>query len=50
VVYKLDTAGKMTIPHHFTGGADGGKSFALVVFDPNGNLYGVTQTGGKSGV
>jgi uncharacterized repeat protein (TIGR03803 family) len=49
VVYKLDTTAKMTILHHFTGGADGGKSFAPVVFDPNGNLYGVTQAGGQFG-
>src|SRR5215831_15786175 len=50
VVYKLDTTGNMTILHDFTGGeADGGQSYAPVVFDPDGNLYGTTQMGGKFG-
>jgi uncharacterized repeat protein (TIGR03803 family) len=49
VVYKLDTSGNMTILHHFTGGEDGGRSYAPVIFDPDGNLYGTTQAGGKFG-
>jgi uncharacterized repeat protein (TIGR03803 family) len=50
VVYKLDTTGNFTILHDFTGGAaDGGQSYAPLVFDPNGNLYGTTQMGGKFG-
>jgi uncharacterized repeat protein (TIGR03803 family) len=49
VVYKLDTSGNITILHHFTGGADGARTYAPVIFDPAGNLYGTTQAGGKFG-
>jgi len=34
--------------HLFTGGSDGGAPYAGVVFDPSGNLYLTTDTGGTS--
>jgi len=49
VVYKLDTAGQETVLHKFTGGADGGETFAGVVRDQAGNLYGTTTSGGTGG-
>jgi uncharacterized repeat protein (TIGR03803 family) len=50
VIYKIDTAGKETILHTFTGGVDDGKypSYTTVVFGPGGFLYGVTQEGGSA--
>jgi uncharacterized repeat protein (TIGR03803 family) len=48
-VYKLDTTGKETVLHSFTGGADGILPAAGLVRDPTGNLYGVTEVGGVSG-
>jgi len=47
VVFKLDTAGKETVLHSFTGGADGGHPYAGVILDPAGNLYGTAVNGGK---
>jgi uncharacterized repeat protein (TIGR03803 family) len=35
-----------TVLHTFTGGADGGSSFAGVILDSSGNLYGTTEMGG----
>jgi len=46
VVFKLDTAGKETVLHTFTGGADGGQPYAGVILDPVGNLYGTATAGG----
>jgi uncharacterized repeat protein (TIGR03803 family) len=46
VVFKLDTAGKETVLHTFTGGADGAFPQWGLVKDASGNLYGVTQEGG----
>jgi len=45
-VFKIDTTGKETVLHTFTGGADGGNPQARLVLDPSGNLYGTTQHGG----
>jgi uncharacterized repeat protein (TIGR03803 family) len=46
-VFKVDTTGKETILHSFTGGAaDGEYPFAGLVRDAAGNLYGTTQNGG----
>jgi uncharacterized repeat protein (TIGR03803 family) len=45
-VFKLDTAGKLTTLHAFTGNADGGNPFAGVILDTTGNLYGTTNYGG----
>jgi uncharacterized repeat protein (TIGR03803 family) len=44
--FKLDTTGKETVLHSFTGGADGGQPFAGLVRDAAGNLYGTTAGGG----
>lgn len=35
--------------HDFTGGSDGGYPIGDLVFDPSGNLYGVTDCGGSTG-
>jgi uncharacterized repeat protein (TIGR03803 family) len=49
VVFKLDTAGKLTVLHSFTGGSGDGKNpFAGLIRDSAGNLYGTTQNGGVS--
>jgi uncharacterized repeat protein (TIGR03803 family) len=45
-VYKLDTAGHLTVLYSFTGGSDGGDVSAGVIADPAGNLYGTTVFGG----
>jgi len=44
VVYKLDTSGNETILHTFTGGADGGYPYAVII-DSTGNLYGTAWFG-----
>jgi uncharacterized repeat protein (TIGR03803 family) len=46
VVFKLDTTGKETVLHSFTGGADGAFPSGGLIIDTSGNLYGVTQEGG----
>jgi uncharacterized repeat protein (TIGR03803 family) len=46
VVFKIDTTGKQTILHTFTGGADGQSPATPLVRDSAGNLYGVTESGG----
>ena len=48
-VYKLDPAGKETILHSFTDGADGAFPAAGLVRDAAGNLYGTTPRGGSVG-
>ena len=45
VVFKLDTTGKLTVLHAFTGGSDGGNPDS-VVLDGAGHLYGTAATGG----
>jgi uncharacterized repeat protein (TIGR03803 family) len=49
-VFKLEKAGKETILHSFAGppdgGGDGAYSYAGVIRDSAGNLYGVTGAGG----
>jgi uncharacterized repeat protein (TIGR03803 family) len=45
-VFKLDSTGKETVLHTFTGGADGANPYAGVVADPEGDLYGTTPFGG----
>ena len=49
VVFKVNTAGKGTVLHTFTGGADGGGPYAGVIRDSAGNLYGTTSWGGTAG-
>ncbi len=48
VVFKLDTTGKETVLHSFTGGADGGFPWAGLTMDSAGNLYGVATGGGDT--
>jgi uncharacterized repeat protein (TIGR03803 family) len=45
-VFKLDTNGKETILHRFTGKSDGMEPMADLALDPAGNLYGTTEYGG----
>src|ERR1017187_8717518 len=49
VVFKLDKAGQETVLYAFTGGADGGYSYAGVIRDSAGNLSGTTSSGGTAG-
>jgi uncharacterized repeat protein (TIGR03803 family) len=46
VVFKVDREGKESVLYSFTGGADGAETFAGVVRDEQGNLYGTTYFGG----
>jgi uncharacterized repeat protein (TIGR03803 family) len=49
-VFKLDASGTETVLYNFTGGADGGNpSWASLLRDSAGNLYGTTPVGGSSG-
>src|SRR5271165_6041016 len=49
-VFKLDTTGKETVLHSFTGTkGDGSAPQAGLVRDMQGNLYGTTTSGGASG-
>ncbi len=47
VVFKLDRRGDESVLYNFTGGADGSITFAGVVRDAAGNLYGTTGFGGN---
>jgi uncharacterized repeat protein (TIGR03803 family) len=42
VVYKLDSGGRETVLHSFTGGTDGASPWAGVIRDTAGNIYGTT--------
>ena len=46
VVFKLDTTGKETVLHAFTGGEDGSYPVYNLIRDAAGNLYGTTNEGG----
>ncbi len=46
VVFKIDSTGKETVLHRFTGGADGAFPAAALVRDAAGALYGTTLSGG----
>jgi uncharacterized repeat protein (TIGR03803 family) len=46
-VFKLDTTGKETVLHTFTGKKDGANAFALVR-DAAGNFYGTAESGGDT--
>jgi uncharacterized repeat protein (TIGR03803 family) len=46
VVFKLDAAGKETVLHNFTGGADGAFPWAGMTMDSAGDLYGTAAFGG----
>ena len=45
-IFLLDPAGNMHFLHQFTGGADGANPVGPLVQDAQGNLYGVTHSGG----
>lgn len=46
-VYEVNTSGKETVLHSFTGaGGDGAYPYGDLVFDAAGNLYGTTEMGG----
>jgi uncharacterized repeat protein (TIGR03803 family) len=48
-VFKVDSAGNLTILYTFSGGADGGDPNAYLLFDAKGNIFGTTGLGGNSG-
>jgi uncharacterized repeat protein (TIGR03803 family) len=48
VVFKLDTTGKETVLHSFTGGKDGAFPWPGLTMDAAGNLYGVAEEGGDA--
>jgi hypothetical protein len=48
VVFKLDTHGRETVLHTFTGGADGANPSANLLLDEDGNVYGTAQDGGDT--
>lgn len=50
VVFEMDPAGNETELYSFTGGTDGGFSYAGVTRDSAGNLYGTANIGGLSGL
>lgn len=45
-VFELDTSGKETVLHRFTGKRDGMDPVADLTVDSSGNLYGTTEYGG----
>jgi len=49
-VFKVDSTGKETILHRFSGGADGAYPTGGLVLDYKGNVYGTTSSGGSGGV
>jgi uncharacterized repeat protein (TIGR03803 family) len=44
-IYKLDTSGKFTVLHTFSGPGDGSEPLGLII-DSDGNLYGIAGSGG----
>jgi uncharacterized repeat protein (TIGR03803 family) len=48
VVYRVDTAGRLTVLYTFSGGADGGTPYAGLMHDAACNLYGTAQSGGAA--
>jgi uncharacterized repeat protein (TIGR03803 family) len=48
-VFKVSSAGNVTVLYSFTGGVDGGYPWAGLVRDSADNLYGTTETGGANG-
>jgi uncharacterized repeat protein (TIGR03803 family) len=46
IVFKVDTTGKKTVLHAFTGGSDGSSPSGGLVLDAAGNLYGTASAGG----
>jgi uncharacterized repeat protein (TIGR03803 family) len=48
VVFEIDSTGRYTVLHAFTGGADGGNPHASVILGADGYLYGTTWGGGPA--
>jgi len=48
-VFSLTRAGGYSILHSFTPGTDGAAPNGGVIFDPSGNMYGTTRSGGTVG-
>jgi uncharacterized repeat protein (TIGR03803 family) len=48
IVFKLDTTGRETGLHTFSGGSDGSDPWAALTMDSNGNLYGTAALGGDT--
>jgi uncharacterized repeat protein (TIGR03803 family) len=48
-VFKVDTSGKETVLHVFTGSPDGAYPLGGLTRDQEGNLYGTTNSGGSYG-
>jgi uncharacterized repeat protein (TIGR03803 family) len=50
VIFKVTTAGVYTVLHTFTGAStDGAYSYTSLLQGSDGNLYGITQSGGTTG-
>jgi uncharacterized repeat protein (TIGR03803 family) len=49
-VFKVTKAGKESVLHSFSAGTDGAYPIGTLLLDVEGNLYGTTQDGGKSGL
>jgi uncharacterized repeat protein (TIGR03803 family) len=47
-IFKLDKAGRLSVLHAFMGGTDGAVSYAGLVEDVSGSLYGETAEGGDT--
>jgi uncharacterized repeat protein (TIGR03803 family) len=45
-VFEVDTGGKATVLHNFSGGKDGAYPAASLIMDETDNLYGTTSLGG----
>lgn len=50
VVFELSASGTESVLYSFTGGTDGGRPYAGVVEDKQGNFYGTTMQGGAFGL
>lgn len=48
IVFEVDNAATETILHSFMGGSEGAYSYAGLIHDSAGNLYGTTSEGGSS--
>ena len=48
-VFKLDTAGHLSVLYSFGGGTDGSSPYGSLIRDPAGNLFGTTVSGGTAG-
>ena len=46
VVFKIDSAERMTVLHAFSGSSDGEEPQSSLILDTSGNLYGSTTSGG----